>query len=148
MRCRAWLKTRFCKNETKSLFCYVHRNCTPFVNFFDKLPALAIECIVDKLQTAESTQTLRAVSKQLHEIIPHAKIQISKEYLYFKQFFLRHVLSQRQVSYAFQRFSKLSNETQAILKDELEVQIQSIRGCPTREMYIYREPFRGILPAC
>lgn len=146
MRCRAWLKTRFCKNETKSLFCHVHQKCAPFINFFDKLPALAIECIVEHLKTAEIRQMLRISSRILHDIIPQARIQISKEYLYFKQFFLRHVVTQRQVNGAFQRFSKLSPQIQGTLKDELKVEIKTVRGCLTmRDMYMLNEPFRSML---
>jgi hypothetical protein len=146
MRCRAWLKTRFCKNETKSLFCHVHQKCAPFINYFDKLPTLAIECIVEHIKTAEIRQTLRISSKILHDIIPHSKVQISKEYLYFKQFFLRHVVTQRQLNGAFQRFSKLSPQIQDTLKDELTVEIQAIRGCLTmRDMYMFNETFCSML---
>ena len=149
MRCRAWLKTRFCKNETKTLFCHVHQNCTPFVNFFDKLPYLAIECVVKHLKTAEIRQTLRISSKMLHEVIPKAKVQLSKEYLYFKNFFIREVVTKRQINYAFQRFSKLLPQFQDTMKDELQVNIKTIRGCASmRDIYTWNEPFQSMIQHC
>ena len=147
MRCRAWLGTRFCKNEAKDVFCYVHKHHSPFVNFFNKLPALVIECITKHIQTAETRQTLRISSKTLHEVISKAQFQISKEYLYFERFFLRPVVTRRQAQNAFQRFSKLSPEIQNILKDELQVEIRTIIGCLTmRDLNLYGEQFRAISP--
>ena len=140
MRCRAWLATRFCKNEAKGIFCYAHKHHSPFVNFFDKLPAIVIVCITKYIKTAESRQTLRMSSKTLHKVIPKAQFQISKEFLYFERFFLRHVVTRRQVNYAFQRFSQLSPEIQNTLKDEIQSEIKTIRGCLTmQDLNMYSE---------
>lgn len=149
MRCRAWLETRFCKNETKTLFCHVHQKCKPFDNYFDKLPVLAIECVVNHLKTAEIRQTLRISSKVLHQVIPKANVQLSKEYLYFKNFFIREVVTYRQINYAFQRFSKLAPQIQDTLKDELQVNIKTIRGRTSMRDFInWNEPFRSMMLTC
>jgi len=102
--------------------------------------------VVKYLKTAEIRQTLRISSKVLHEVIPKAKVQLSKEYLYFKNFFIREVVTNRQINYAFERFRKLPPQIQDTMKDELQVNITTIRGCASmRDILTWNEPFRSMI---
>ena len=127
MRCRAWVRNRFCKNSTDGIFCHVHAKLPAYGSFFHMLPSTVVNHIVSFVPSAESVQNLRLCSKTLHSCVPIAGFERTKEFIYFHKFLSRPVVTLRQLRNAAQRFEILPSESQELLEN-IHIRITTIRG--------------------
>jgi len=145
MRCRAWLRTRFCKNEAKNgLFCHVHRSHVLFTNYIDTLPHRLFPFIT-RFLTAESRHLLRQCSRTLGAIIPRAPFRETKEYHFFEQFFSRNTVTLRQVLNASHRFKSLPPVIQKQMQVTITSNIETIRGGLPNDLVWLHQPFTKII---
>lgn len=133
MRCRAWLKTRFCKNKVTGIFCRVHCHLKSYQTFFYLLPEHVLLKISQFVQFAEPIQMFRSTCKLLHETVPRCHFNDSQEFWYFQSFFSKEYVSMREFKSAVKRYAMLSLQDQ-LLVTSIDKKTCSVRGIDDYEV--------------
>ena len=114
MCCRAWLTNTYCRNHTRGIYCYAHRNNHECPEFVATLPKILLQTIVCFLDTTDRIQMFRATCKHILRAILRGPFSLSKEYKYFRRFWSKKSVTVRQIYMASSRYNRLSEACQKV----------------------------------
>ena len=150
MRCRAWLMTKYCRNETRGTFCHVHRLLPPYPRMIDTLPSIVLQNIGRFLTTAEKVQQFRLCCRHISISVLRAPFELSLQYKYFQRFFSTNDISVRQVSNACHRYLRLDKKSQNSLK-RIPQNIKCIEARTTKDKITFNRDlpvFNRLISRC
>ena len=110
MRCRAWIGSRFCKNNALVLFCHKHNDRKPYPAFLENLSHNLLQKITQHITKAETVQMVRSTCRSLHQRVGQKGWHSSLEFVYFFRLFSKQKVTVRQVLIAAPRFELLPQQ--------------------------------------